>query len=344
MLPTRFYPVFSVCFESALSIILTDFDGVKQRFLQGQKNEMEKDEIKDKLDILESKINALVGRFIPATPAPCTLYEWLAEWLAVYKSPDVSRKWREVLRHAVARVMAALPDKPLNEYTPAELSAALYSVPDSMTYTRWTVYHVLKNAFRQAVRLGYILSSPLDKLAPVIHTRECGRALTVDEQARFLQSLDGDKRKPLYLFYLLSGCRCAEGLALKWTDIDENAGRIHIGGTKTVSADRYIPLFPQIRAVLDDLPRGSVRVFPFTYDGLKSHFQRLKRRCGFSFRLHDLRHTFATRCLESGINILTVSKWLGHSSITVTAGVYSHIQPDFERQEVERFNPKITTE
>ena len=52
MLPSRFYPVFLVCFESALSIILIDFDGVKQRFLQGQKNEMEKDEIKDKLDIL----------------------------------------------------------------------------------------------------------------------------------------------------------------------------------------------------------------------------------------------------------------------------------------------------
>ena len=302
---------------------------------------MEKDEIKDKLDILESKLNALVGRFVPVAPAPCTLCEWLAEWLAVYKSPDISKKWRDVLRRAVMRILAAVPDKPLDEYSPADLSVALYAVPDDMTYTRWTVWHVLKNAFRQAVRLGYILSSPMDKLERVEHTRERGRALTVDEQARFLQALDGDRRKPLYLFYLLSGCRCSEGLAIEWRDIDENSGRIHIRGTKTASAERYVPLFPQIRALLANLPRDCVRVFPYTYDGVKSHFQRLKRRCGFSFRLHDLRHTFATRCLESGISLLTVSKWLGHSSIAVTAGVYSHILPEFERQEMARFDPKI---
>lgn len=143
------------------------------------------------------------------------------------------------------------------------------------------------------------------------------------------------------MFYLLSGCRCSEALSLSWSDIDENARLIHIHGTKTPRANRYIPLFPQICAILNEIPRDGQILFPYTNNAVKSHFRRLKRKYGFNFRLHDLRHTFATRCIESGISIFTVSKWLGHTNIYTTANTYAHLLTDFERQEIERFNPKI---
>lgn len=298
---------------------------------------MRKDDIKNRLDALDTKINLLLGQ--GDKPAPYTLHGWLDIWFATCKPSTLSEKWLAVLRCNIKRIKTVTRDKPLNLYAPLELLTALYSVP--MSYTRSVCYDILKNAFAYAVQCGHILSSPMDKTERVKHTRTVGRALSFDEQRRFVQAIEGDSLRPLYLFYLLSGCRCSEALSLRWSDIDFNAGQIHIHGTKTPCANRYVPLFPQFRALLADLPRDSVRVFPYTYYAVEGRFKRLKRLCGFSFRLHDLRHTFATRCIESGISLVTVSKWLGHSSITTTASIYAHILTDFERAEIARFDPKI---
>lgn len=300
---------------------------------------MKNNDIKDKLNILESKLDLLINQTPIDRPAPYTLYEWLELWYATYKAPTLSKKWHKVLRYDINRIKALLPDKLLNEYTAIELLQAVYAVP--MSYTRSACYNLLNAVYKQAVRLGYVLVNPLDATDKVKHVRQVGRALTLDEQRQFLKALDGNPRKALYLFYLLSGCRCSELLALRWTDIDENAGLIHIHGTKTPRSNRYIPLFPQIRALLGEIPRNNERVFPFTAYAVKSHFQRLKRKYGLNFRLHDLRHTFAIRCIESGISIFTLSKWLGHSNINTTASIYAHLLTDFERQEIARFDPKI---
>ncbi len=299
---------------------------------------MKNNDIKNKLDLLSSKLDMLITP--PAErPAPFTLHCWLETWLATYKPPTLSKKWLAVLRNNIERIKALTIDKPLNEYTPAELLNALYSVP--LSYTRSVCYDLLNAAYKQAVRLGYVRSNSLDGTPKIKHIRQIGRALTLDEQRQFIQALEGNPRKPLYMFYLLSGCRCSEALSLSWSDIDENARLIHIHGTKTPRANRYIPLFPQIRAVLDEIPRDGQIIFPYTHNAVKSHFRRFKRKHGFNFRLHDLRHTFVTRCIESGISIFTVSKWLGHTNINTTANIYAHLLTDFERQEIERFNPKI---
>ena len=301
---------------------------------------MKNNDLKNKLDMLDSKLNLLLSQ-TPAerSPAPYTLHEWLEVWLATYKAPSLSRKWLSVLRCNVNRMKSLLPDRPLNEYTAPELLKAVYDVP--MSYTRSACYDLLNSVFRQAVRLGYVLYNPLDATDKVKHVRKVGRALTLSEQAEFLRVIEDNPRRTLYLFYLLTGCRCSEALALRWADIDEEAGFIHVRGTKTQRADRYVPLFPQIRPLLAQLPHGSENLFPYTHYAVKSHFERLKRKYGFSFRLHDLRHTFATRCIESGISVFTVSKWLGHSSVTTTARIYAHLLTDFERQEIAKFNPHI---
>ena len=300
---------------------------------------MKNNEIKDKLNILENKLNLLINQTPIERPAPYTLYEWLELWYVTCNAPTLSKKWHKVLRYNIDRIKALLPDKLLNECTAIELLQAVYAVP--LSYTRSACYNLLNAVYKQAVRLGYVLINPLDATDKVTHVRQVGRALTLDEQRQFLKVLDGNARKALYLFYLLSGCRCSELLALRWTDIDENAGLIHVYGTKTPHANRYIPLFPQIRALLDTIPHINERVFPLTENAVKSHFQRLKHKYGLNFRLHDLRHTFATRCIESGISIFTLSKWLGHSNINTTASIYAHLLTDFERQEIARFDPKI---
>lgn len=299
---------------------------------------MKTKDLQESIKKLSDKLDLLIA---PAkeNPAPVLLHDWLAEWYAVYKLPLLSAKYAGVLRCNIERIKADTENKPLNLYTARELLQVVYSVP--LSYSRYVVYSILKASYLQAVRLGYTVSNPMDGVPPVKHYRQRGKALTVEQQRQFLQAIENDARKPLYLFYLLTGCRRSEALAVRWSDIDFERMQIHIRGTKTPRADRYIPLFPQICPVLAQMPRCSVFVFPYTVGAVKGYFRRLRAKYGFNFRLHDLRHTFATRCIESGINLATVSKWLGHSSVGITADIYVHVLTDFERAEIRKFNPRL---
>jgi integrase len=199
-------------------------------------------------------------------------------------------------------------------------------------------YDTLGAALKQAYKLDLIPENVFLKTDGVKHRRIQGKALTHDQQKHFLEVLNGNKLQGLYRFYLLTGCRRSEALSVKWSGVDYAAGRIAIPGTKTDRADRYIPLFPDIRILLECTPKTHECVFPFTLDTVKANFQRLRLKHKLTFRVHDLRHTFATRCLERGISINTVQKWLGHAQASTTANIYTHVQTEFEREEVKKFS------
>lgn len=268
------------------------------------------------------------------------LYAYLDEWLTEVKAPKIKPKSLGILRNGIERyIKPAIADKPLSAVRSSEILKAIERCPYS--YMRQVVYCIFRAAFRRAYQYDLIAENPTDKLSYVKHHRKQGKALTIDEQEVFLKAIGNEPTRPLWLFYLLSGCRCQEALTLSWTDIDEGLQRVYIRGTKTESAERYIPLFPQLAELLATLPRTSDKVFPYTVRQVDWHFHRILRKNGMKFRLHDLRHTFATRCLESGIAMKTVSKWLGHKHIQTTLKIYSHVQTEFERQEAKRFNPRI---
>jgi len=117
-------------------------------------------------------------------------------------------------------------------------------------------------------------------------------------------------------FMLNTGLRREEGLQLGWDNVDLEKGVIFIGKTKDKDA-RIIPLTNQARLILERLGDG-------LFAGLKKNtatqkFISAASRAGLKgFKLHSLRHTFATRLIELGVDILTVSKLLGHSDIRTT--------------------------
>jgi integrase len=140
---------------------------------------------------------------------------------------------------------------------------------------------------------------------------------------------------------LLTGCRKSEALAVKWSDVDYKIKQVHISGTKTENAVRFIPLFPQLEKLLADIPKIDEYIFPYTDNLVHCNFVRLKRKYNLTFRIHDLRHTFATRCLENKISINTVQRWLGYAQASTTANIYFHILTAFEFEEIKKFDPKI---
>jgi len=125
---------------------------------------------------------------------------------------------------------------------------------------------------------------------------------------------------------LYTGARRGEILAMKPEDVGRNTLTIHAQNTKTLRT-RVIPIVKPLRPWLKHLP------LPYTtFEGLKTGFQRGRAAAGMEHvNFHDLRHSCASMLVASGADLYTVSKILGHSSITTTQR-YSHLQVKQQRQ------------
>ncbi len=269
-----------------------------------------------------------------------TLFDWLDEWYTVYKVPLLKDSGLLQLRVCINKhIKQNFENKKLHEYTAMEIQTCLNKI-DGTRMRKYT-YDTLSAAMRKAYNLDLVSDNVMLKVDGIKHKRKTGRALTVDEQARFVHLIRQNKYRDLYLFYLGTGCRKSEALTIKWTDVDYVGKRIHVKGSKTENADRYVPLFPEIETLLAGIKHTDEYIFPITENTIKCNFKRLKRQSGLTFRIHDLRHTFATRCLEAGIAINTVQLWLGHSKASTTADIYTHVQSNFEKEEIKKLTLKF---
>ena len=151
--------------------------------------------------------------------------------------------------------------------------------------------------------------------------------LTLYDIEKLLSVIDDEDFKQLVIFYLNTGCRRDEALNLTLDNIDFNRKKIKITQTKS-GKDREIPLNEKLLKILERRNRE----VPF---GFKSHyvthkFKEYVRKAGINerFSVHSLRHTFASHLVMNGVDLYTVQKLLGHSSIRVTEK-YAHLSPDF---------------
>ena len=300
-----------------------------------QKLENQITEINGKLNLLLAGLPAL-----QIQPCKYTLYSWLEEWFHTYKENELKPNSLLQIKICINKhIKKNLPNKPLNEYSAFEIQKGLNKIQS--TRMRKYTYDTLGAALRQAYKLDIIPNDIMSKTDNIKHKRKIGKALTLDEQKHFIEILHDNKLKPLYQFYLLSGCRKSEALTVKWSNVDYANKTIFISGTKTENAIRYIPLFPQTENLLNAIPRESEYIFPYSDNLVKCNFKRLKEKYNLRFRIHDLRHTFATRCLEKNISINTVQRWLGHAQASTTANIYTHVQREFELEEIKKFDLKL---
>ena len=154
------------------------------------------------------------------------------------------------------------------------------------------------------------------------------------------QAKRSSKHAALYVSFLAySGCRHAEAAACEWSHVGSDWLTITGGAKGTKNHDfRRIPISEPLRQVLEAL-RPPDADGPLFY--LKSPHIALQNACKRlnlpHLRLHDLRHFFATWCIESGIDIPTVSGWLGHKDGGVLAmSVYGHRRDDHSLKEIQK--------
>ncbi len=113
-------------------------------------------------------------------------------------------------------------------------------------------------------------------------------------------------------FLAYSGARLEE--ANRFTTGDDHGDHILLRGTKTESAHRMVPVTPPLRALIDGIKARGVTGKLLAVASSRMALERACHRLGLpKLRHHDLRHYFATVCIESGVDIPTVADWLGHA-------------------------------
>lgn len=146
--------------------------------------------------------------------------------------------------------------------------------------------------------------------------------------------------KPLVICALQTGMRRGEIFNLKWSHIDFKDGFIEVLKTKSGKA-RKIPISPRLDLLLKDILATSTSDYVFInpetnkpYTDIKKSFNTVVKKANIAnFRFHDLRHTVATRMVESGADLLVVKEILGHSDIKTTMR-YAHPVPENKRRAI----------
>lgn len=204
----------------------------------------------------------------------------------------------------------------------------------------------LKSIFRYGADHELLMRNPYEKVRQVriqrepvrvLTDREIGKILAVREKPREKGRAGFNPDKEFLLMieaYLHTGCRCAELANLKREDLKKD--HIVIRATKT-GQFRIIDLTQQAVAIFARIPRRKgMRLFPRWHPQTVSHmFLDYAREAGIKdVNLHDLRHTFASRCLEAGMSLATVQVLLGHESIDTTVRYYGHMSREHIKQEI----------
>jgi len=201
-----------------------------------------------------------------------------------------------------------------------------------------TVNRELGN-FKHIIRMGIAWKYlQANSFASVRFLRVSGRperVLGEDEEVKPLAACDKVRSphlRPIVILALNTGMRKGEILSLKWPQVDFVKRAIFVIEAKTENGRRYIPMNDTVQALLTSFARkrGTRFVFP---SPRKPGQRMLDHKVGFAtavrlagiphIRFHDLRHTFATRLVRAGTDLVTVQKLLGHARITMTAR-YAH--------------------
>ncbi len=198
-----------------------------------------------------------------------------------------------------------------------------------------------------AVNRGLLLDNPASSIKRrkivskkvVIPTREQFQSIiaAIRDQGRTMGTQGkGGNGADLLELLAYSGCRLREATGLRWQDADFARGCVTVtggeGGTKNHET-RIVPMTPALKDLLERLKKEKTpEPVEFISDikDAKKCLQSACRKLGLPhFTHHDLRHLFATTCIESGVDIPTVSRWLGHKDGGALAmKVYGHLRQE----------------
>lgn len=269
-----------------------------------------------------------------------------------------------------------LGNKNIDTISSDELQEYLNSLKHLSNSMIEKAYQQLNQAFTTAMNKGYVTQNPMTNVIRPKSNKEdkVVRALTVEEQQHFTnwlidKPINEFRYRNVFLIQMYTGLRIGETLALTTHDIDLQHKRINIhrtlttdergniimgNKTKTYSGKRVLPipdfLYPyimeQMNIANNQVNNDEKLLFkPYNnkYCRRSTINNELKRIFKKEFNVtdissHSLRHTFGTRCIESGVAPVVVQRLMGHKDISVTLNTYTSVFDQYKEREIDKVN------
>ena len=330
-------------------------EGPKRRYITGETRE----------DVAEKLAKAISDRAdgLVFDAGSTTTGEYLTRWLSDSVRGTVQGStYRSYGRVVDGHLVPGVGRVKLAKLRPDHIRRLYRSMLDAGKATRTVQYAhtLLKRALAQAVMDGLIPRNAAEAVRPPKLKRDEIQPLNAD-QVRALLDASDERSRALYTVAVRAGMRPGEILALRWSDVDLEAGTVQINRAlsegefstpKTPRSRRRISLSPATVAALKAHRKRQLEeriakaglwedhglVFPSSVGTPKSQrnlnreFKNAAKRAGLPdhFKLYDLRHTCATLLLTRNVHPKYVQELLGHASIAQTLDTYSHVIPGMD--------------
>lgn len=287
--------------------------------------------------------------------------EWLEIWLENYIKPSAKIRTYESYKQTIGRkIEPELGDYETDALTPLIIQRVVSNLlnhGNALTgnglsnNTVNLIITIIQSSLKTAFLLGETKEYIGNKIKrPKLLEKEV-QCFSLSEQRKIERAVMDDKRSKMFgvIICLYTGLRIGELLALTWHDVDFHKGLIYVSKTcydgktesgygrildtpKTEHSKRIIPipkqLVPRLKAIKREEKSNwvvSYNNMPVTIRSYQRSFALLLKKVNIPHKgFHSLRHTFATRALECGMDVKTLSEILGHKNATITLNRYAH--------------------
>ncbi|WP_367377400.1 tyrosine-type recombinase/integrase [Enterococcus gilvus] len=304
-----------------------------------------------------------------------SFHEWGIRWLNEVKAEIKQSTYANYEYKLEHYVFYEIGEYSLNELdeSVAQLLVQRLNRRKLKSSTIQAIFRIINQTMNQAIRQKRITDNPFLAIRFPKMPKKKKQALTKIEQKRLEKTALAEKKGrgiPI-LLALHAGLRIGEISALKWEDVDFETNQIHVNSTyqrvidstnreekttliytrsKTESSVRTIPISQTLRKTLLQYKKRATGAFicsrkdePSEPRLLTYHFHRLREKAGLAtIHFHQLRHTFATRCVESNGDIVSISALMGHSSSKMTLDTYADAMMEQRVQVVHQMEKAIS--
>jgi integrase len=310
-------------------------------------------------------------------PSRVTVAVYLNRWLDHIRT-QVSPRTLEVYGETIARIVPHIGNVVLSKLRPDAIAATYAAALRRLSPRSVHMMHrLLAQSLRQALRWQLIARNPCDAVSPPRVERRQMQVLDADATAALIDAVRGRSLFMPIMLGVLCGLRRGEIAALRWRDVDLDAGRLLIVASLEQTNGGVIRLKPpksgRSRTValpalaVEELRRHRLRQAeellqlgirqadethvclqsnyqPWPPRSLSSVFAKFIRAAGLPrVRLHDLRHSHATHLLGANVHPKIVQERLGHANIGTTMDLYTHVMPGMQDEAASRIDATLRT-
>lgn len=280
-----------------------------------------------------------------------TLRQWSRQCLSEWKDSIKVSSYNTYNYKLSTYVLPYIGEQRINEVKPMIIKQLVNKWLEIKLSHRMIhlLFQLVRRLFTSAMKKNLITQNPcMDIVLPKQEFKKI-TPLSLTEQRRLEKIANAEKNGDLIIIALHLGLRIGEISALKWENIDFEKNRLYVtetcqrlnpsssrttlamGPVKTASSNRTIPLTDPMSSLLLKRKKNNLSPFVFQVKGkpmeprlITYYFHKIRKKAELpEIHFHQLRHSFATRLLESKVTITSISELLGHRSTQMTLDIYT---------------------